>query len=83
MKQSRVSAAFLAAVVAASLAAALPARGANVQFTERVISTAAGRAQSVYATDVDGDGDIDVVSASENDDKIAWYENNGATPRKM
>jgi len=24
---------------------------------------------------VDGDGDIDVLSASENDDKIAWYEN--------
>jgi hypothetical protein len=31
--------------------------------------------QSVYAADLDGDGDEDVLSASENDDKIAWYEN--------
>ena len=25
-----------------------------------------------------GDGDIDVLSASSNDNKIAWYENNGS-----
>ena len=24
------------------------------------------------------DGDLDIVSASHNDDTIAWYENNGA-----
>jgi hypothetical protein len=30
---------------------------------------------SVYAADLDGDGDMDVLSASEDDDKIAWYEN--------
>ncbi len=29
----------------------------------------------VFAADVDGDGDIDVLSASTIDDKIAWYEN--------
>ena len=34
-------------------------------------------AWSVFAADVDGDGDIDVLSASSNDDKIAWYENGG------
>ena len=27
--------------------------------------------------DLDGDGDADVLSASKNDDKIAWYENMG------
>ena len=27
---------------------------------------------------MDGDGDMDIVSASHNDDTIAWYENNGA-----
>ena len=27
---------------------------------------------------MDNDGDLDIVSASENDDNIAWYENNGA-----
>jgi hypothetical protein len=40
-----------------------------------VITTAADGAQSVYAVDLDGDGDADVLSASFNDDKIAWYEN--------
>ena len=43
--------------------------------SEQVITTAADNAQSVFAADVDGDGDIDVLSASLSDDKIAWYEN--------
>lgn len=30
---------------------------------------------SVYAADLDGDGDVDVLSASIYDDRIAWYEN--------
>ena len=48
-------------------------------FTERVISTSADAASwSVFAIDVDGDGDIDVLSSSGSDDKIAWYENDGA-----
>lgn len=45
---------------------------------QTVISSAAISAESVYATDVDGDGDIDVLSASRNDLKVAWYENDGA-----
>ncbi len=32
-------------------------------------------ARSVYATDLDGDGDADVLSASGYDKEIAWYEN--------
>ena len=35
----------------------------------------ANGARSVYAADLDGDGDADVLSASRFDDKIAWYEN--------
>ncbi len=45
------------------------------------ISTNANSAYAVYAADLDGDGDQDVLSASSSDDKIAWYENedgNGA-----
>jgi len=52
---------------------------------QQVISTSAPAACSVYATDLDGDGDADVLSASWNDSKIAWYENlgSGAFGRNM
>jgi len=49
--------------------------GAGSFGSQQVISTAADYAQSVSGADVDGDGDVDVLSASANDDKIAWYEN--------
>lgn len=42
---------------------------------KKTISTEVQLAQSVIAADIDNDGDMDVVSASQNDDKIAWYEN--------
>ncbi len=92
MKHSRMKAASFAAVLwplaglspLAGLAAWLvgppPARGVDVPFTEHVISTTADGAESVFATDLDGDGDTDVLSASFVDDKIAWYENDGGSP---
>ncbi len=49
-------------------------------FTPRTITEATLGAVSVHAADFDGDGDLDVVSASENDDQIAWYENQGQQP---
>ena len=49
----------------------------QVQFTPHTITTGADGTTSVYAADVDGDGDMDVLSASSFDDKIAWYENDG------
>lgn len=33
---------------------------------------------SVAASDLDSDGDVDLLSASSDDDKIAWYENDGS-----
>jgi len=42
---------------------------------QSVISSNADGPYSVYAADIDGDGDMDVLSASYSDDKIAWYEN--------
>ena len=42
---------------------------------QQVITTSAVNAACVHATDLDGDGDADVLSASGRDDKIAWYEN--------
>ncbi len=86
MKHSRVTASSFAAVlsplavVAASLVGVLPALGGEVPFTEHVISTVADGANSVFATDLDGDGDTDVLSASWADDKIAWYESDGGSP---
>ena len=44
-------------------------------WTKIVVSTLADSAKSVFAGDIDKDGDIDIVSASANDNKIAWYEN--------
>ncbi|MCG8059007.1 MAG: FG-GAP-like repeat-containing protein, partial [Candidatus Thiodiazotropha endolucinida] len=46
-------------------------------FTAHTITSAANGAASVTTVDMDGDGDLDVVSASQNDNKIAWYENDG------
>ena len=43
--------------------------------SQRVFTTQAGLASCVYGSDIDGDGDVDVLSASTLDDKIAWYEN--------
>jgi len=54
--------------------------GSPPTFTDYVITTAAGRANSVYAADMDDDGDMDALSASSSDNKIVWYENNGGSP---
>ena len=47
-------------------------------FTERIVTTIADGARGVFVTDVDGDGDVDALSASAYDDTIAWYENDGS-----
>ena len=50
---------------------------ANPAWTAADIATSADGAESVYVADMDGDGDLDIVSASRLDDTIAWYENDG------
>jgi len=48
----------------------------QVQFTSHTIvagSNFTRQASSVYAADVDGDEDVDVLSASYKDNKVAWY----------
>ncbi|MCA9230365.1 MAG: VCBS repeat-containing protein, partial [Planctomycetales bacterium] len=55
-----------------------PAAASGVFGDPQTISTGADGAESVFAADVDGDGDLDVLSASSLDHKIAWYENDGS-----
>ena len=56
-------------------------RAATVEFARgdlgprTTIWAAADGARDVIAADLDGDMDLDVVSASINDDTVAWYEN--------
>ena len=50
--------------------------GGDASFTASDIATSADGAHSVFAADMDGDGDMDIISASYLDDTIAWYENN-------
>ncbi len=40
----------------------------------------ANGARGINAVDLDGDGDTDVVTAADNSDQFAWYENDGLTP---
>ena len=49
--------------------------GDGSSWTTTVISSIADEAQSVIAADVDGDGDVDAISASLDDDTVAWFEN--------
>jgi hypothetical protein len=52
---------------------------ANPSWSASDIATSADGARSVFVADMDNDGDMDIISASEEDDTIAWYENNGAS----
>ena len=47
-------------------------------FTERIITTTADIAMSVFAADVDGSGTLDVLTASSGDGTIALYLNDGS-----
>ena len=49
--------------------------GQGTLWTQRVISSNTQSVRDVFAVDIDGDGDIDVYSASNRDNKIAWHEN--------
>lgn len=49
----------------------------NGNFVERVIDDNFNRANSVYAADIDSDGDLDVIGTARAADEVAWWENNG------
>ena len=47
----------------------------QVEFVEHTISDSAWRPFFIYAVDLDGDGDLDILSACSSSDNIEWYEN--------
>ena len=53
------------------------ARG-DPSWTKRNIDTSFDGATAVYAIDVDGDGDIDVLGAADTANDITWWENDGS-----
>jgi hypothetical protein len=53
---------------------------ADVVFTPYPIDTAVDGAAGVYACDIDGDGDNDVLGAAANSNQIAWWRNDGGDP---
>lgn len=57
---------------------AVHAQQANFDPLKQVITTKASGVNSLYTADLDGDGDLDLLSASKNDSKIAYYVNDGS-----
>ena len=50
----------------------------NPSWSATSIDTSLDGAKQVEVFDLDQDGDLDILANSMNDDKIAWFENNGA-----
>ncbi|MGH7185845.1 MAG: calcium-binding protein, partial [Pseudomonadota bacterium] len=55
--------------------------GNGTTWVLHTITTTANGVRSAVIGDVDGDGDLDALSASVYDNKVAWYENVGAPGR--
>jgi hypothetical protein len=53
---------------------------AQITFESRVVidnRNATNNPRSVFVADIDGDGNNDILSASSDDSKVAWYKNDG------
>ena len=53
--------------------------GTGTIWTEHIVDSDFNSAVSVFAADVDGDGDADVLGAANYDDNITWWENTDGT----
>ena len=54
--------------------------GVVPQFTRHTLSTGIDGPGSVFAADLDGDNDLDLVAAFRWAGVVTWYENDGASP---
>jgi hypothetical protein len=50
---------------------------AQIPFTAHDVAASSQQINSVLIIDIDGDLDMDLIGASEGDDQIFWYENDG------
>ncbi len=55
--------------------------GGGVFGPQNLLNTYLFKGSSVYSSDLDNDGDVDIISTSIDDNKIAWYENFFSSPR--
>ncbi|MCK5034580.1 MAG: VCBS repeat-containing protein, partial [Candidatus Sabulitectum sp.] len=53
--------------------------GSGTSWVEHTVDGNFDSASSVYAADVDGDGDMDVLATASNADDITWWENIGGS----
>ena len=53
------------------------ANGAGTSWTEHTVDGSFDGARSVYAADLDDDGDMDILGTAYNADDITWWENTG------
>jgi len=54
--------------------------GSTIIWTKHVIDGNFSGARSVYAADIDGDGDLDVLGAAYDAGQVAWWSNDGGNP---
>ena len=51
---------------------------ADISWSEHTIKDNFSGVRDVYAADIDGDGDTDILGAAVDDDDITWWENDGS-----